>query len=166
MFNIGDSGSVSTSFWVGSEGKGLEEGIEKGLLAGEVEVENGLENAEFEVEKGFEDEPFRGFTPNNFSPRPLYGSNGCFAIFSGSFGFSFLFFTGTSLALTPRITRTLPSLRRHVLRLHEKTYSRLSWPGKNSGRSPLSCKSRTMGSLQTLHFASAAEGGLVESSHV
>ena len=70
-----------------------------------------------------------------------------------------------SVARSPRNTRTLPSFRLQVLRLHDKMYSQRSWPG-NSGTSPFSWRRRTSMSLHTLHFASVADGGDIESIHV
>jgi len=150
VYEMGGLGVVSGAFCVERDGKGLlAEEVEKGF------------------EKGFAEALFAGFTPNKLSPKPFCTWTGCFkASLNSVFDCSFVSFTGTSVALTPRMERTLPSLRRQVLRLHENTYSRLSCPGKNSGRSPLSCRSKTIGSLHTLHFASAAEGGLEGSSHV
>lgn len=74
--------------------------------------------------------------------------------------------SATLVILTPRSTLTLPCFRLHVFRRHVNTYKRLSWPGKNPGRSPFNCSSKTMRSLHTLHFANAAGGGVVGSSQV
>lgn len=111
------------------------------------------------------------FAPKSVSPR-LDG--GCGLGFS-SCGFAFSsfflsFVVAVSVALpgairTLRNARMLPSLRRQLLRRHEKTYSRRSWPGKRSGNSPSNWSSRTMMSLHILHRTSAADGGLLSSSH-
>lgn len=146
-------------------------GAANGLLEdAEDDVANGFEDPleEF-VENGFAElvvELFEnGFPPNNATPRSTAGFVYC-ASALGSAGFVSFFLFAASDILTPRRTLTLPSLRRHVFLLHVRTYSRLSWPGKCSGRSPFNCRSSTIKSLQTLHFARAAEGGVVGSSHV
>ncbi len=140
-------------------------------FVGAFEVENGFELDEVEVEKGFEgvgngftEVEVEGLPPNNDSPRFTVGFGGAG---TSSFG-SDLFFSLAALSntLTPRNALTLPSLRLHVFLRHVRTYNLLSCPGKCSGNSPLSCKSRTMRSLQTLHFASAADGGVAGSIQV
>ncbi len=72
-----------------------------------------------------------------------------------------LAFSSSALTRTPRNPRTLPCFRWHVLRRQVKMYSRLSCPGKCSGKSPFSCSSKLMRSLQTLHFANSRGGGVV-----
>lgn len=114
---IGDFAVDSGVFWFGRGGNELCVVVE----------------AEAEVEKGFTKELLDGLAPKSISPSLA----GFFTASTGSDSGSFLFsFSGTSVTLTPRSARTLPSLRRHVLRLHENTYRRLSCPVKNSGRSP------------------------------
>lgn len=140
----------------------------KGLLGVEDEdVEKGFEDAEFDalVEKGFAEEVVEdGLAPNKVSPILTAGFAGCFSALGSVFVFSFLSLK-TSEIRTPRNALTLPSLRLHVFRRHDNTYKRLSCPGKYSGRSPFSWRSRTMRSLHTLHLASAADGGVDGSSH-
>jgi len=51
------------------------------------------------------------------------------------------------------------------LRRHAKRYRRRSWPGKRSGRSPLSSRSRAVWALQERQRAKAAEGWAAGSSH-
>ena len=68
--------------------------------------------------------------------------------------------------LTLRIALMLPIFFLQVFDLHEKIYSFRSWLGYRSGRSPLSCSSRVMMRLHTLHFASCAEGGSAVSGHI
>lgn len=146
---------------------------EDGLLNGFPGLEKGLllvEAAMLVVEKGFAEpngDPIV-LAPKSVSPK----LDGGFGI--SSFGFtssccSFFLFSVTAVAprdiLTLRRARMLPSFRRQVLRRHAKTYNRRSWPGKRSGNSPFSCSSNTIKSLQTLQRASAADGGLLGSSH-
>jgi len=143
----------------------------KNGFAGAFELENGFELDEVEVEKGFEEVEnefaeieVEGLPPNNDSPRFILGFGG--AATSG-FG-SDLFFSLAALSdtLTPRNALTLPFVRLHVFLRHTRTYNLLSCPGKCSGNSPFSCKSRTIKLLQTLHFASAADGGVAGSIQV
>lgn len=140
----------------------------KRLLGAEDEVaENGFDaiNPAPLVEKGFADEEEdKGFAPNRASPMLTAGFAGCFSALGSIFVFSFLSFAISEI-LTPRNALTLPSLRLHIFRRHDSTYSRLSCPGKNSGRSPFSWSRRTMRSLHTLHFARVAEGVMEGSSH-
>ena len=129
----------------------------KGLLrAAEEEVENGFDEVLLDSEVDFEE----GFAPNRVSPILTAGFVGSRLAVESTWLLSFLFpLAATSAILIPRSTLMLPSLRLHVFRRHAKTYRRLSWPGKTSGRSPLSCNSKTIRSLHTLHFARAADGG-------
>ena len=141
----------------------------KGLLGvDEDEVEKGFEaiGPDPPMENGFaEDELDEGFAPNRVSPILITGLEGNASAFDSAFMLSFFLSFATSDILIPRNARTLPSFRLHVFRLHDNTYNRLPWPGKNSGRSPLSWRRRTMRSLHTLHFASEADGGVERSSH-
>jgi len=69
----------------------------------------------------------------------------------------------TLVALNPC---TLPSFLLQAFRLHAQRYSLLSWPGKRSSKSPLSCSNRLINPLHTLHLANAPDGAVVVSSHV
>jgi hypothetical protein len=151
---------------------------------GRFEAEKGLiEDAEAElkglavvvldvVENGFEeDELPAGFTPNKLSP--IFVEVTTFICDCDDAGFdsaSPVVFRRSlaedSEIRTPRNTRTLPSLRLHAFRRQVSTYSRLSCPGKLSGKSPFNCNNKTIRSLHTLHFARVAEGGVVGFSHV
>ena len=138
----------------------------KGFATDVEEVEKGFEVG-FEVpeEKGFAvEELLDGFAPKSDSPNLTSGFGGWVRGFV-SVGFDFFSLATNSDILTPRKTLTLPSLRLHVFRRQLSTYSRLSWPGK-SGRSPFNCRSKTIRSLQTLHFARATDGGEDGSTHV
>ncbi len=138
----------------------------KGLLEFvENDVENGLfevldANVLTEVDVELENE----LSPNNFSPRLMKGVEACASALVAT-DFQSLPVKTACEILTPRRALTLPSLRRQIFLLHASTYSRLSCPGRCSGRSPFNCRSNTIRSLQTLHFASVAEGGVVGSSH-
>lgn len=143
----------------------------KGLFtADEEEVENGFNGAVvFEVvEKGLSEVDLEdGAVQNRASPRFVAGLDIEDSPLDPNLACSFrLSFAAISVILTPRSAFTLPSLRLHVLRRHARTYKRLSCPGKNSGRSPFNCRSKTVISLHTLHLAKAAEGGQVGSSQV
>jgi len=137
--------------------------------ADEEEAENGFEGAVLVfVENGFvEVELGNDFVPNKLSPKsiPDFGlaTSPLEILVTSSCGLSLAV---TSVILMPRSAFTLPSLRLQVFRRHVITYKRLSCPGKCSGRSPFNCRSRIMRSLQTLHFANAAEGGIAGSSQV
>lgn len=131
----------------------------------EEDVENGFELAPPPIENGFAFVLELGLAPNNASPILTAGFEAATSGFAVLFSL-FSFGVATSVILVPRNTLTLPSLRLHVLRRHVNTYNLLSCPGKCSGRSPLSWRRRTMRSLQTLHFARAADGGVVGLSHV
>ena len=138
------------------------------LCVVEEDVEKGFEVIEPDplVENGFAEETFdEGFAPNNVSPILTGGVAGLESAFGSALVFSFFFSFATSEILIPRNARTLPSFRLHVFRRHDNKYSRLSWLGKNSGRSPFSWRRRTMRSLHTLHFARVADGGAKGSSH-
>jgi len=133
----------------------LEEEVEKGFT--EELVENGF------AEAGFDE----GLAPNNCSPMLITGFGTAASSFLMSVVFPSLLFGGAiSEIRTPRNTFTLPSFRLQVFRRQVKTYNLLSCPGKTAGRSPFNCKSRTMRSLHTLHFARVAEGGAKGSSQV
>lgn len=103
------------------------------------------------------DEVDEGFTPKRDSPKSFDCFGGCIPAISLGV-VALLCLLATSVILTPRRTLTLPSFRLHVFRRQVSTYSRLSWPGK-SGSSPFNCSNTIIRSLQTLHFASAADGG-------
>jgi len=62
--------------------------------------------------------------------------------------------------LVPLIALMLPSFFLQVFDRQAKTYSLRSWPANRSGRSPFNWSSSVNIWLQTLHFASEAEGGL------
>lgn len=112
----------------------------KGLFGvdGEV-VENGFEDVYDAIgENGFaeeEGEDDDGLAPKSVSPILIVGFAGCVSAL-GSILFSLLF--ETSEIRIPRNALTLPSLRLHVFLRHDRTYKRLSCPGKYSGRSPFS----------------------------
>jgi len=144
--------------------------VENGLGLVEVEVENGFEWALEEVENGFVSLLVVGVVllPNRLSPML-----GCMVLVLCSSPLLVLLplplgldLSPTLLTRTPRKALTLPSLRRQVLLLQLNRYSRLSCPGKCSGKSPLSWSNNVIRSLQTLHFARVAGGGFEESSHV
>jgi hypothetical protein len=147
--------------------------VVKGLLEDVEEVLKGLVDAviDVEVENGFEeDEVPVGLTPNK--PSPIFVEVMEFTC-DREAGFdspSSLRFrrslTEASEILTPLKARTLPSLRLHVFRRQVNTYSRLSCPGKTSGKSPFSWRSKTIRSLHTLHLTRAADGGRAGSSQV
>lgn len=59
------------------------------------------------------------------------------------------------------IALMLPGFFLQVFDRQAKTYSLRSWPANRSGKSPFNCSSSVNIRLQTLHFASEAEGGLV-----
>lgn len=112
-------------------------------------AEKGFEELEADavVEKGFLGAATlpAGFTPNRLSPNcvdrgVLFGATCGSGFTSASAGL----LPAVLNDLTPLMARILPSFRRHVFLRHVKTYNRLSWPGKCSGRSPFSCKSSTM----------------------
>lgn len=137
----------------------------------EGELENGFDGAvvvvvvvvvvlEF-VEKGLSEvEVEDGAVPNRDSPRFVGILDVGVSPLNPSLPYSFrLALDATSVILLLRSALTLPSLRLHVLRRHAKTYKRLSCPGKNSGRSPFNCRSKTIRSLHDLHFAKVADGG-------
>lgn len=104
-----------------------------------------------------------GFEPKMAVPR-LWCTG-----FEGASSFFFFFLLpplpvlDTLTALIPLI---LPSLRRQDFALHANMYSRRSWPGKRSGRSPFNCSNKVIMLLQTLHLASWALGRPSGSSHV
>jgi hypothetical protein len=133
-------------------------------------VENGFDGAALFglVENGFaEVEVEDGFVPNNVSPKFISDVEIGVSPSNCDLAFPFrLSFAATSVTLMPLRAFTLPSLRLHVFRRHVITYKRLSCPEKNSGRSPFNCRSKTMKSSHTLHFANVAEGGVVGSSQV
>ena len=141
-------------------------GIAKGLAGVEAEdAEKGFDCAELDVvvENGFAYEELDdSLAPNNVSPILTVGFAACVSALSSVLVLSFL---KTFESRTPRNALTLPSLRLQVFRRHDSTYKRLSCPGKNSGRSPFSCRSKTMRSWHVLHLASAADGGMAGSSH-
>lgn len=124
-----------------------------------------------ETENGFEeDEVPIGLTPNKLSPIFVEVID---IICDNEAGFDspLLVVFRQSLAKaseirTPLNARTLPSLRLHVFRRHASTYRRLSCPGNISGKFPFNCRSKTIRSLQTLHFTRAAEGGIAGSNQV
>ena len=168
----GGGGGEGEGFWDGFAAR-VERGgrldwdiaVEKGLVDCE-DPENGL--ACEESVNGFIGPTVAGAPPNKASPMFRCTVSGSF--FSPSS--PFLAFPPptspplfTRLTLTPLSTLTLPSLRPHVFLRHASTYSLRSCPGNTSGRSPLSCKSSTIKSLQVLQRASRAEGGEFESSH-
>lgn len=62
--------------------------------------------------------------------------------------------------LVPLIALMLPIFFLQVLDRQAKTYSLRSWLANRSGRLPFNCNSSVIIRLQTLHFASGAEGGL------
>lgn len=144
---------------IGADVVGGERGVvveEKGLKCGVVEVvENGFVPALPEDEGGFE--------PKMALPR--FRCTG----FEGASSF-FFFFLLPPLAvldtLTALIPLILPSFRRQDFVLHANMYSRRSWPGKRSGRSPFSCSNRVIMLPQTLHLARWALGRPSGSSHV
>lgn len=143
----------------------------KGLFtADEEDAENGFNaSVVFEgVEKGLSEVELEdGAVPNKVSPKFVAGLDFADSLLDPNVASSFrLSFAATSVVLMPRSARTLPSFRLQVLRRHARTYKRLSCPGKNSGRSPFNCRSRTVRSLHTLHLAKAADGGQVDSSQV
>ena len=128
---------------------------------------NGAAASELVVKGLAEVELEEGFVPKIISPKFAAGFGTGTSDFVSALALSFrLSFGATSVILVPRNALTLPSLRLHVFRRHANTYRRLSCPGKDSGRSPFNCRSKTMRSLHILHFANAAEGGLEGSSHV
>lgn len=151
-----------------------EEALVKGFEGVDEEVEKGFAGAvdDEDVEKGLEE--VEGAVVGDLTPNSASPIFDCCGLFSAggdcwsSAGFVLLFHSvsfslATLVALMPL---TLPSFLRHVLLLQLKMYSRRSCPGKCSGRSPLSCNSKLIRSLQTLHFASEPERAVVPSSHV
>lgn len=165
--------SAGSGFWAGlaARAEAVEKGFAdadvvavdvKGLLAVEVPVEKGLLEGKAALD---------GATPNRDAPMFWVAAFGPSASWedccgAGVLSVFLLDFDCPLATLVPRMPLTLPSFRLHVLRRQAKRYSRRSWPGKRSGMSPLSWRSRDMSPLQTLHFASAPEGAVVPSSHV
>ena len=138
---------------VGDEKEFLKE--EKGLKFCVVEVaENGLVPALHDNEGGF-------------APKIALPRFRC-AGFGGASSFFFFFFPPLAVldTLTALIPLIPPSFRRQDFTLHANMYSRRSWPGKRSGRSPFSCSNRDIMLLQTLHLASWALGRPSGSSHI
>lgn len=165
----GAGGAESRTFWAKVVGRvSTSEGCCTGLeAAGAVVVggEKGLKCCAVEVVKiGFALPGGEGgFEPNMALPRfKCTGFEGASSLF--------LFFLLLALAvldtLTALIPLILPSFRRQDFALHTNMYSRRSWPGKRSGRSPFSCSNRVIMLLQTLHLASWALGRPSGSSHV
>ncbi|TQW09429.1 hypothetical protein IF2G_02219 [Cordyceps javanica] len=124
-------------------------------------------------ENGFAPAEADGPPPKRASPSLGLGGSGSlgFSAFFASSSFFFLFSAASAAAepssshtRTPRTARMLPSRRLQLARLQAKTYIRRSWLGNRSGSSPLSCSRSTIRSLQILHRASAAEGGLSAST--
>lgn len=128
----------------------------------DVDVENGFVNP---------DELPVGLTPNKLSP--ILVEVMAFICVCEDAGFDSIpplafrrSLANGSEIRTPRNVRILPSLRLHVFRLQVSTYNRLSCPGNFSGKSPFSCRSKTIRSLHTPHLARAADGGMAGSSQV
>lgn len=155
------------SILAGCAGAAAGGALEKGFAAPGDGLANGFAPDNM-VEKGFACgvDPAAGFTPKRASPSPVGGGTATDRAGLSSLT-SFCFGAGGAsvVTLTPRRARILPSFLRQVFRLHEKTYNRRSWLGNRSGSSPFSWSSRTMRSLQALHFANAADGGFVGFSH-
>lgn len=145
---------------------------------GAAEAANGLAAADeangfagaalFEFEENGFEKGFAGavelvlfFTPNSDSPILGCGfSSSCLISFSG---FALDLVDAPFAMRTPRIPLTLPSFLLHAFRRQLQMYNRRSCPGKWSGRSPLSSRSRLRRPLHTLHLASAPEGAVVSS---
>lgn len=163
---------VSERDWVGCVGAGAGAGVgaegeeagadEKGFAGRDAEppVENGLMVAEEEV---------GGLTPKRDSPRLVFGAAGAgvscgVCSFLGCFDFS----DSAEMAEARMALKalTLPSFLLQAFLLHAHRYSRRSWPGKRSGRSPLSWRSRVRRLLQFLHLARSPGGAVLSSSHV
>ena len=149
MAELGATASVVAC--VDIAGVGTNGLAEKGFPLLEEDVEKGLEFAVIEGER---------LVPKILLPRFWTLAVPC-GLFASTFIllFSLRVFRGVPALLRPLTTLMLPSFRAHVLLLQPKMYSRLSWPGKYSGRSPCSCKSIGIISLQILHRTSAAEAG-------
>lgn len=133
-------------------------------LADEAKGFAGAVPFEFE-EKGFE-KGFAGavelvlfFTPKSDSPILGCGfSSSCLISF-----FSGFLFDAPFAIRTPRMPLTLPSFLLHAFLRQLQMYSLRSWPGKWSGRSPLSSSRRLRRPLHTLHLARAPEGAVLSS---
>lgn len=114
------------------------------------------------VANGFTFADVVDLTPNSVSPRLAAGC-------AGGAGVSSFLTAGdafTAVCLVALNPLTLPALRLQAFRLHAHTYNLRSWPGKRSGRSPLSWSSKFMSPLQTLHLARAPSGAVFRSSHI
>ena len=66
----------------------------------------------------------------------------------------------------PLIALHVPSFFLQALLLQLNMYNFRSWPGNFSGRSPFNCSNSVIILLQTLHFASSAEGALLSGGHI
>ena len=144
----------------GAAGEGAGE-VEKGFeVEVEVEVEKGFAGrpAVAPVEKGFTgaEAEAAALTPNNDSPSMGCGAAAGSLSLGVSFCFdwcAFSFSAGTFEARIALKPLTLPSFLLHAFLLQAQRYSRRSWPGKRSGRSPFNCSSKVKKLLQFLHFA-------------
>ena len=66
----------------------------------------------------------------------------------------------------PLTALDVPSFLLQALLLQLNMYNFRSWPGNFSGRSPFNCSNSVIMLLQTLHFASSAEGASVSGGHI
>lgn len=134
--------------------------VAKGFLAAEPEtvVENGF--ALLEIGDGL-------VAPKSDAPRScggcVCGSIGDSSCIFRSFGCVFLSDLNLSTSL---IALILPIFLVQDFFLHPNMCSLRSSLGKCAGKSPLSCSSKEMKLLQTVHFASFAGGGVFGSSQV